>query len=723
MNIEYSKGPNRLILISLGSLLFLSFISYMGLFKFPFFLMTKQASIIQSFMQIPLHFESNQGQVDDQVRFLSRGNGYNIYFTSKEVVMDLHTAQTSNASSTHHSSILRLQFVGGNDKPVIVGQEPLLSKSHYFIGNDPKLWHTNIDNFAKINYKNLYPRIDAIFYGNQRQLEYDIKIAPGAHPETVRFHIDGAKKIHLDAKGNLILKTFDNQWVTMHKPVVYQYNQGSKHFVTGNFALFSDNQIGFSVGAYDKTQPLIIDPTLIYSTYLGGTGGSESGLGIASDNKGAVYVTGSTNSLDFPTQNPFQANNVGKQRSAFVTKLTAKGALVYSTYLGGHGGMDQGFAIAVDPNGSAFVTGATNSKDFPLLNPFQSVKQGPNLNAFVTKLTAAGNGLIYSTYLGGTGYYNEGLGIAIDMLGNAYVAGFTNSLDFPLQNPFQAINKGGNITGFVTKLNSLGNTLGYSTYLGGKGGNDRVFGIDVDCNGFAYVTGQTNSDDFPTLNPFQPSPKVKGLTGFVTKLNNLGTALVYSTYLGGSGGNDSSNAISVDAWGSAYVTGFTNSKNFPIQNPFQATNNGPNFTAFVTKLGPRGNTLNYSTYLGGSGGNDRSFGIVVDIWGNAYVTGQTNSVNFPILNAIQTTNNGPNLTTFITKLNPAGNTLNFSTYFGGSGGNEKGNGITVDKAQIDVGVINAYVTGQTNSKNFPTLNPFQATNKGNITGYVAKLSS
>lgn len=722
MNLFYSKKSyTTCLLASLSCLTFLAVLVHKGLLKLPY--LSKQP--LSFIGQIPLHFEINQGQVANQVQYLSRGDGYNIYFTSTEVVLDLDSASQPVAnhkltqSNIRESATLRLQFVNANARSVMVGKEELPSKSNYFIGNDPTQWHTNIKNYAKVIYQNLYPRIDAIFYGHQKQLEYDIRVAPGAHPETIRFHIEGAKHLHLDPHGNLILTMGNDKWVMMHKPIVYQLIHSIKHSIKGDFALFADNQIGFKIDAYDKTQPLMIDPVLTYSTYLGGSGGSESSLAIAIHVRGFAYVTGSTNSIDFPTQSPIQSANLSKQRTAFVTKINTEGnALVYSTYLGGHGGIDQGFGIAVGRNGVAYITGTTNSNDFPLKNPAQSTKLSPNLSAFVTKINSQGSSLTYSTYLGGSGFYNEGLSIALDNIESAYVTGFTNSNDFPLLNPFQAINKGANITSFVTKIDPLGNTLNYSTYLGGSGGNDRGFGIAVDCFGNAYVTGQTNSKDFPTLNPFQAKPKPIGaaLTGFVTKLNTTGNGLVYSTYLGGSGGNDSPNAIALDPTGSAYVTGFTNSKDFPLQNPFQATNRGANFSAFVSKLGFKGNTLVYSTYLGGSGGNDKSFSIAVDDPGNAYVTGQTNSTNFPIQNPIQATNNGPNLTAFITKFDWKGNTL-FSTYFGGSGGNEKGTGIVVDN------LGNVYVTGQTNSKDFPTKNPFQASNKGNVTAFVAKFSS
>ncbi|WP_303803105.1 SBBP repeat-containing protein, partial [Alicyclobacillus macrosporangiidus] len=423
--------------------------------------------------------------------------------------------------------------------------------------------------------------------------------------------------------------------------------EGQQVPVTSSFLLQKDQdgewEYGFQVGHdFDPCYPLIIDPTLVYSTYLGGSG-IDQGLGIAVDSSGAAYVTGLTTSPDFPTQNPFQGALVGVF-NAFVTKFSPAGnALVYSTYLGGSGG-DAGNGIAVDSSGSAYVTGFTISPNFPTQNPFQGALAG-GFDAFVTKFNPAGNALVYSTYLGGSGN-DEGFGIAVDSMGSAYVTGVTESPDFPTQNPFQGALAGVE-DAFVTKFSPAGNTLLYSTYLGGSG-VDEGRGIAIDSSGSAYVTGFTDSPDFPTQNPFQGALAGPEDT-FVTKFSPGGNTLVYSTYLGGSG-FDEGFGIAVDSSGSAYVTGQTDSPNFPTQNPFQGALAGV-ADAYVTMFSPSGNTLVYSTYLGGSG-SDEGLGIAVDSTGSAYVTGLTDSTDFPTQNPFQGALAGPN-DAFVTKIGPA----------------------------------------------------------------------
>jgi hypothetical protein len=355
----------------------------------------------------------------------------------------------------------------------------------------------------------------------------------------------------------------------------------------------------------------VIDPVLSYSTYLGGNGG-EYGQGIAVDGSGSAYVTGFTESIDFPTQNPFQMNphDFG---AAFVTKLSPSGdSLVYSTYLGGNQ-FEVGNSIAVDGSGSAYVTGFTYSTDFPTQNPYQTDQPDPD--TFVTKLSPSGDSLVYSTYLGGN-EFEVGNSIAVDVSGSAYVTGETFSTDFPTQNSYQTDRPF--IDAFVTRLSPSGNSLVYSTYLGGNGGESGE-GIAVDGSGSAYVTGRTDSTDFPTQNPYQMNQFERD--AFVTKLSPSGSSLVYSTYVGGNSFEDGWD-IAVDSSGSAYVTGFTLSTDFPTQNPYQTDQ--PDEDAFVTKLSPSGNSLVYSTYLGGNS-NDEGFGIAVDGSGNAYVTGLTGS--------------------------------------------------------------------------------------------------
>ena len=391
--------------------------------------------------------------------------------------------------------------------------------------------------------------------------------------------------------------------------------------------------------AYDKSRPLVIDPVLVYSTYLGG-GGNDIGNGIALDPAGNAYVTGSTLSTNFPTLNPRQATNQGAN-DVFVTKLNAAGnALVYSTYLGGTvnthvtgSGDDQGKSITVDSSGNAYVTGFTSSTNFPTQGTLRPTYGGGTFDAFVFKLNATGATLAYSAYLGGS-LEDEGNGIAVDSVGNAYLTGYTQSTNFPTVTPFQASIAGGS-NAFVTKVNAAGSAFVFSTYLGGNGG-DKGNAIAVDASGNAYITGSTNATNFPTVNAFQPfnsGPEQFGpsIDAFITKFSATGTSLIYSTYLGGnipypapaSFASDWGYAIAVDSSGSAYVTGETGAQNFPVANAFQYSNPGVN-SAFVTKLSPSGSSLDYSTYLGGSGyiggtGN----AIAVDAAGQAHVAGSS----------------------------------------------------------------------------------------------------
>ncbi len=360
------------------------------------------------------------------------------------------------------------------------------------------------------------------------------------------------------------------------------------------------------------------------------------------DSAGNAYVTGYTGSSNFPTKNPFQGARAGSY-DAFVTKLSPTGsALVYSTYLGG-GGSDVGDGIVVDSTGNAYVSGQTTSTNFPTKNPFRAANAG-GFDAFVTKLSPTGSALVYSTYLGGNGY-DYAYGIALDSARNAYVTGYTHSTNFPTKNPFQGVYPGGYYTAFVTKLSPTGSALVYSTYLGGSYA-DVAYGIAVDSTGNAYVTGSTGSANFPTKNPFQ-GVSAGNFDAFVTKLSPTGSALVYSTYLGGNS-VDAAYGIALDSAGNAYVTGYTHSTTFPTKNPFQPAHA---FDAFVTKLSPTGSALVYSTYLGGSNGSDIGYGIAVDSTGHAYVSGQTNSTNFPTKNPFQAANAG-NYDAFVTKLSP-----------------------------------------------------------------------
>jgi photosystem II stability/assembly factor-like uncharacterized protein len=484
---------------------------------------TTKAKVSQAYGKLPVSFEANQGQTDSSVKFISRAGGQTLFLTSTEAVLSLggrdqterpETAALSiepyeNRSNVESSaSVLRMKLLGANASAKVTGVDELPGKSNYFIGNNPKKWRTNVSSYAKVKYEQVYPGVDLVYYGNQSQLEYDLIVAPGGDPRRIRLAFDGAEKVRIDEHGDLIVSTPLGQ-VLQHKPFVYQEVGGKREPVFAQYAKLSPTHIGFAVDRYDSTKPLVIDPVLAYSTYLGGSRG-DAGNSIAVDSAGNAYITGSTSSLDFPTASPLQPNQdiagccLG---DVFVTKLNAAGtALIYSTYIGG-GAVDQGNAIAVDQFGNAYITGTTDSIDFPTANAFRPNHTGILSDAFVVKLTPGGSAFVYSTYLGGSSY-DTGSAIATDMSGNAYVTGSTASADFPTSNPIQPslIGVGSDI--FITKFNSTGTSLVYSTYLGGVG-VEAADGIAVDAAGNAYVVGTTSSPDFPLMNPVQSEIKDK----------------------------------------------------------------------------------------------------------------------------------------------------------------------------------------------------------------------
>ncbi len=684
------------------------------------------ARIAERISSFPLSFEVNKGQTAADVKFFSRGRGYALFLSPREAVISL-ARESKNvrkpslpppqkgrnpAPGRSGGDTLRMRLVGANSSPEFVGLNELPGRSHYFIGNDPAKWRTNIPNYARVMVADVYPGIDLVYYGNQRRLEHDWIVAPGADPRLIRLRFISEGKVRLDSQGDLMLDSSGH--IQMRAPRIYQERDGVRTEISGGYVFKGGHEIGFRVGHYDTTLPLVIDPVILYSTYLGGSSG-DSGLGIAVDAAGNAYVTGSTSSVDFPVENPFQGSyRPGDYSDAFVSKFSASGSsLVYSTYLGGLG-QDIAQGIALDSSGNAYVTGSTISADFPTVNPFQATLKGiSNTDAFVAKLNPSGNQLLYSTYLGGF-LQDAGNAIAVDSSGNAYVAGYTDSIDFPTSKPFKA-NYSGYRDAFVAKLNPSGNTLAYSTYLGGSNTDDAE-GIAVDSSGSAYLTGLTLSIDFPTVKPLQAKygGSLTGGDAFVTKLAPAGNALIYSTYLGGSLA-DEGTAIAVDSSGSAYVAGFTNSIDFPTSNPFQEGYGG--YTdAFVAKISSAGDALVYSTYLGGSD-EDKAMGIAVDASGSAHVTGGTFSLDFPTADPFQANLRAAAYAdAFVTKLNPSGKAPVYSTYLGGTF-QDVGDGIAVDSSG------NAYVTGETTSFDFPVQDPFQATKTGVATSaFVAKIS-
>ena len=685
------------------------------------------AQVREAYGQLPLSFEANRGQADESVNFVARGAGYTLALSPTEAVFALarpadeesrrgelsprsETGASDAPGSQPPPTLLRMNLIGANRSASVAGVNELEGKVNYFLGSDPAKWRTDVPTFGRVRYAGVYQGIDVVYYGNQRQLEYDFVVAPGRDARSIALEFGGAGSVEVEAWTGDLLVRVGEETIRQHAPVAYQETAGGvRREVESRYALRGGGRVSFEVGEYDRTAPLVIDPVLVYSTYLGGSG-ADVGRDIAVDSAGNAYVTGITGSPNFPTANPLQSMGAGFS-DAFVAKFNAAGsALVYATYLGGNSN-DRPDGIAVDSAGNAYLAGFTQSTNFPTANAFQSTGGGDFGDAFVTKLNATGSALVYSTYLGGSSSENVG-GIAVNSSGEAYVAGLTGSANFPIANAFQSTKGAGSTSAFVTKFSAAGSTLVYSTFLGGDS-FDFAEGIAVDSAGNAYVTGETGSSNFPLANAVQST--LSGISdAFVTKLNAAGSALVYSTYLGGTG-NERGFGISVDSTGNAYVTGTTDSTNFPIANVFQSLRAG-SIDAFVTKLNASGSALMYSTYLGGSGGGNIALDIAVDSAGSAYVSGETTSASFPTANAIQTTRNGSH-DAFVTKFNAAGSALVYSTYLGGSGG-EFNPHIAVDSAG------NAYLTGETGSTNFPTASALQGTfGGGTADAFVTKISA
>jgi uncharacterized repeat protein (TIGR01451 family) len=624
-------------------------------------------------VKLPLSFVANAGQTRPDVHFAVHDMGGAIFFTSGETLLALPATAQASASVVH------LRFVGASPAPAVVGVNRLPGIVNYFIGDDPASWRTNVPTYAGIVYRQLYPGIDLSYEGATGQLKSTYLVAPGADPNLIRWRHDGATSVHVDRTTGNLLIALAGSTLTERAPIAWQETGGQRIPVAVRYTLTGDGMVGFALGSYDAAKPLIIDPTLDYGTYLGGSDFDQA-TSVALDSAGNIYVTGITGSNDFPEAD----NTYSGWYDAFVVKINAAGdTLLYSTYLGGNE-TDEGNGIAVDGDGNAYVTGTTDSTDFPTHNPLQS--RGGMDDAFILKLNANGSALVYSSYLGGSNI-DEAEGIAIDGDGNAYVTGATFSGSW-LAGTYR-----GSGDAFAVKVNAAGSALTYSSYLGGSN-SDFGSGITVDGVGNAYVTGVTNSTNFPTENPFQATLAC-GSDVFVAKLNAGGSALLYSTYLGGSG-NDYGYSIAIDSTGQLYLAAGSSD-------------------AFVTKLNAAGNALVYSTYLGGKE-DDKGYGIAVNNAGDAYVTGDTYSSDFPVFGSLQFF--GGNSDAFVAKLWADGSLL-YSTYLGGS---DSDYGTSIAVAAQD-SITYAIVAGNTFSDDFPTENPLQATHGGgDADAFVVKLA-
>ncbi len=711
-----------------------------------------QKKAAEDYGKLPLAFEANRGQTNPQVQFLSRGPGYTLFLTADEAVLKLQNleADTASARSTpirdadpQSPAILRMKLVGANPAPRVSALDELPGKSNYFIGNDAKKWHTQVPNYARVEYHETYPGVNLVYYGDPRQLEYDFVVAPGADPHAITLDVSGddvsssrdvvrhATPIQIAKNGDLLVVAQGRE-IRFKQPVVYQEEAQrdnfqlilgvssaakTRHFISGRWVVKHGNQVGFELGPYDRSKALVIDPALVYATYLGGSL-DNTAYNVSADAAGNAYVTGTTTSTDFPTKNPFQAVEAGSS-DVFVAKLNATGtALVYSTYVGGSG-QDYAFWITVDASNRAHVTGSTSSANFPVTaGVVQSTCgggcQSGTRNAFVTVLNATGSALVYSTYLGGTGKDQANV-IQVDSSANTYISGWTTSSDFPTTTGAYQTTFGGTSDAFVAKLNPKGTLLLYSTLLG-VSNDTRAFGVGLDKTGDAYITGYTSSAGYPTTSGAFQSALKGSSNAFVTELNPTATGLVYSTYLGGSGA-DIAWAIAMDSSNNAYVAGQTTSADFPTTPGALRTTCSTtcaNNDAFVTKFNPTGTGLVYSTYLGGSNGEQEAYALSVDTSGDAFVTGRTKSTNFPITRGAFFPANKGSFDGFVAELRPAGAGFVYSTYLGGSS-TDTGLGIAVDATG------NVYVVGRTYSTDLPiTPNAIEPLFVGTTQGFVAK---
>ena len=696
--------------------------------------------------KLPLRFE------ESQTGFVARGPNFTLSLAPDQSMLDW----TDRSKSSHVGTRLLNANPGARMEP----EDRLPGLANYFVGSSEQ-WRTDVTGFGRIRHHDVYPGIDLVFHGEEGRLEYDFVVGPHADPSVIRLELTGHRSLHIASNGDLIVSTNTGE-IRWKSPRIYQ-DAGATP-VSGRFVISRNRTVQFKLGHYDHDRLLVIDPVLSYSTYLGGSG-ADGARGIGRDSAGNVYIAGSTNSMDMTSVSAVQPNFGGRTATialpgdGFVAKFSPTGALLYLTYIGGSRD-DTVSAIAVDGVGNAYITGATTSLNFPVVNAFQSRFGGASTgvafssgDAFVTKINPAGNKLIYSTYLGGS-QDDSGFAIAIDSTGSAYVAGATISGNFPVMGanngfPIQAGNRGsGGQTNavcntcngpfwdpgdaFVAKLDPTGSQLIFSTYLGG-GNDDVAWSLALDSSNDVYVAGCTLSSNFPVtkgaaqthyMNNTTINPTYLG-DGFVTELNPTGSALVYSTFVGGTG-DDCVTAITVDSTGAVYMTGSTQSTDLPVttgalQPTFAgyATNAIPTAVkqdigdAFVGKLDPTGATFVYLTYLGGAK-NDAGNAIAVDAGGTAYVGGFTDSTDFPLAGTpVQSTFGGYPGThfglnvqgdAFLALVNPTGTALLFSTFLGGNDNDGIG-GLLLD------GAGSVYLAGGSCSTNFPvTKNAVQKNN-------------
>jgi hypothetical protein len=688
----------------------------------------------------PTFFTKNNGQFHDEVYFKTRISGVNVFFCKHRILsVFTYPKEGENKSITlpglnkiydtsndfSQRIVLSSTFISANDDVSIYGKELCLHHHNYYRGNNPENWCTHVPNYHKVFYDAIYPGINLVYYSVNSSLKYDFIVSPGVNPDVIQIQYDLIEQdLHLTSTGELVIETSRGSLIEK-QPFIYQKINGNVRKISGRYEVKEENILGFKIeDTYDTSYPLVIDPEIVYSTFLGGTD-NEVCHGIAVDSKGNTYVTGTTSSADFPVTNSYDGFYNGNG-DVFVSKFSPStggtDSLLYSTFLGGSS-KDNGVDIEVDFKGDVYVTGNTYSSDFPTVAALDDTLDGSN-DAFIVKMSPSLGGiesLLFSSFLGGTGQ-DGGINIAVDSEEKIYVVGITDSPDFPVVDPYDdSLN--GSIDGFIVQLAPIGaerNTLLYSTYLGGSG-IEIMYGMTIDSNASVYVCGDTDSFDFPILNPLDSD--LNGTTdGFVTKVSpEIGntSSLVFSSYLGGIS-KDGARDITIDTEENFYVTGWTYSPDFPTVNPFDKTHNGF-MDVFISKFLPKENdsfSLSYSTYLGGTN-QDVGYGIAVDDDSTIYVVGETRSSDFWIAHPFDNKLNGDN-DGFITVISPLGNTLVCSGFLGGT---------QLDKI-VNIGLDkdkNIYVIGQTLSDDFPLVKAYDDSFDGDVIyniydGFVTKIS-
>ena len=551
-------------------------------------------SVRATLVSRPIAFEPNEGQFDKDVRFVGRAANHSVGVTDDELIMVWTGDATMNDRG---ADVVRMRLVGA-ERTSVEAEEELPGKVNHLIGNDRSNWHTNLRTFAKVRRPDAYAGIDVMYYGTGERLEYDFVVGPGRDPNAIRIAVDGAQLLEVTDDGDLRMTTAHGE-LRHHAPVVYQDVDGRRVSIAGRYVEAPGATIGFAVGPYDRSRPLVIDPVIAYSTYIGGNGqlGTSSANNVAVDASGYVYITG-TAPPGLPTLGGMPVFG-GTGGDAFVIKLDPSGVPVYSTYVGGSA-WDVSFGIAVDPTGAASIAGLTLSKNFPTVNAYQPAsKPDPpgfdhQTDAFAAKLTPAGNDLVYSTYLGGTAG-DTAAGIATDPSGNTYIVGTTGAADFPVLNAIKPTLSGpvNSEDGFIVKLGPGGAGV-YATFWGGNGTIDYLRDVAADAAGNVYVIGLSDSSNLPLVNSFH-GPYGAVASAFVTKLSADGSTVLYGTHYGGTGYTEG-HAIALGPAGNIFIAGVTAATNLPAVNSYQPMHRGGVYDMWVAKFSLSGTTLDYSTY-------------------------------------------------------------------------------------------------------------------------------